>query len=52
MGTGMCMKFYLWVVPVSDPRFSEYGHEYCLPSTGNPWISKIKLNPYLTHQRT
>jgi hypothetical protein len=47
MGTGMGTKFYPWVIPVPDPRFGGYRHGYCLPPTGNPWISEIKLNSYL-----
>jgi hypothetical protein len=43
----MGMKFYPWVVFVSDMRFGRYEHGYYLPPTGNLWISKIKLNHYL-----
>jgi hypothetical protein len=51
-GTGMGMKFYPRVVHIPDPRFGGYGHGYCLPPAGNPWISEIKLNYYLAQQRT
>jgi hypothetical protein len=52
MDIDMSMKFYLWVVSIPDLRFGGYRHRYCLPSIGNPWISEIKLNPYLAQQRT
>jgi hypothetical protein len=47
-GTGMGINFYPRVVPVPDLRFGGYEHGYCLSPAGNPWISEIKLNSYLT----
>jgi hypothetical protein len=52
MDINMDIKFYLWILPVSNLRFVGYGHGYYFPSVGNPWIFKIKLNSYLTQQRT
>jgi hypothetical protein len=48
----MNIKFYLWVVPVPDPRFVRYGYGYYLPLADNTWIFKIKSNPYLAQQKT